>query len=440
MGGSLHGGLNVSDKMDFTHPRDAILRAIERVYRYRMTTTSGGNLSVREEGGEVWITPARVDKGALRREDIVRVRADGTADGLHPPSSELPFHRAIYAARPDLRAIVHAHPVALVAFSICGRVPDTRLLPTARRVCGRVGFAPYALPGSEALGRRIAQAFAEGFDCAVLENHGVVTAGTSLQEAFERFETLEFCAKTIIKAGLLGEVRYLADAQAERARPVVATPPVSRAGPVTAAERELRRQLAEFVRRGYRQRLLISTQGAFSARLDDESFLITPHRVDRGTLDAPDLVLVRAGAPEPGKTPSSATVNHRAIYAAHPEVGAIVTAYPVNATAFSVTNAALDARTIPESYVFLRQVRRVPYGVQFGDGRELAERTTLRDPALLLENDGVQVCGTSVLDAFDRLEVLESTAEAMINSRPIGKMVPMPDAVIAELEDAFFKK
>ena len=132
-------------------------------------------------------------------------------------------------------------------------------------------------------------------------------------------------------------------------------------------------------------------------------------------------------------------MNHRAIYAAHPEVGAIVTAYPVNATAFSVTDAALDARTIPESYVFLRESAR-PLRVQFGNGRELAERTTLRDPALLLENDGVQVCGTSVLDAFDRLEVLESTAEAMINSRTLGKMVPMSDAVIAELEDAFFKK
>ena len=90
--------------------------------------------------------------------------------------------------------------------------------------------------------------------------------------------------------------------------------------------------------------------------------------------------------------------------------------------------------------MFLREVNRVPYGVQFGDGRELAERTTFARPCAVLENDGVQVCGTSVLDAFDRLEVLESTAEAMINSRPIGKMVPMPDAVIAELEDAFFKK
>ena len=83
------------------------------------------------------------------------------------------------------------------------------------------------------------------------------------------------------------------------------TPPVPRIGPPTAGERELRRQLGEFVRRGYRQRLLISTQGAFSARLDDESFLITPHRVDRGTLDAPDLVLVRSGAPEPGRRPAA---------------------------------------------------------------------------------------------------------------------------------------
>src|SRR5262249_33465605 len=155
-----------------------------------------------------------------------------------------------------------------------GRVPDTRLLPTARRVCGRVGFAPYALPGSEALGRRIAQAFAEGPDCVVLENHGGVTPGAGLQEAFERFGTLEVCAKTIIKAGLLGEVRYLAGEQADRPRPLVAATPVPRSEPATAEERELRRQLGEFVRRGYRQRLLISTQGAFSARLDGESFLI----------------------------------------------------------------------------------------------------------------------------------------------------------------------
>lgn len=134
------------------HPRDQIVATMERIYGHDMTTTSGGNVSVRDETGDVWITPARVDKGSLRAQDIVRIRPDGTREGLHPPSSENPFHLSIYAARPDIHAIIHAHPGALVSFSICGRVPDTRLFPEAWNVCGQVALAPYALPGSQELG------------------------------------------------------------------------------------------------------------------------------------------------------------------------------------------------------------------------------------------------------------------------------------------------
>ncbi len=424
---------------ELTHPRDELMQTMERIYRYRMTTTSGGNLSIRDDDGSIWITPARVDKGSLRRDDIICVRDDGTVDGRHRPSSEFPFHRAIYAVRPDLRAIVHAHPVALVAFSICRRVPDTRLLPQSRRICGEVGFAPYALPGSETLGRNIAETFAKGFDCIVLENHGVVTGGSDLQNAFERFETLEFAAKTVIKASLLGQVRYLNDEDAARPRPTAMNPPEARNRPISTLEKDLRRLLCEFVRRSYQQRLMISTVGAFSARLDDASFLITPHHVDRQTLEPHDIVLIRQGAPEAGKTPSSAGRSHQAVYQSHPEIAAVVNAYPVNATAFSVTSAPLDTRTIPESYIFLRDVSRVPYGARFGDGHDLAALASLRSPVLILENDGVMVCGTSILDAFDRLEVLESTAEAMINAFALntGTICPMPDQAIVDLHKAF---
>ncbi len=176
------------------HPRDELVQTMERIYRYRMTTTSGGNLSIRDDDGDVWITPARVDKGNLRREDVVCVRSDGIVEGRHPPSSEFPFHQAIYARRPDLRAIVHAHPVALVAFSICRRVPDTALFPQASHVCGAVGYAPYALPGSAQLGQQIADVFAQGPHCVLLENHGAVVGGVDLAQAFQRFETLEFTA------------------------------------------------------------------------------------------------------------------------------------------------------------------------------------------------------------------------------------------------------
>lgn len=427
----------MSSRSELVHPRDELMGTMERIYRYRMTTTSGGNLSIRDDDGSVWITPARVDKGSLRRDDIVRVGPDGKAEGRHRPSSEYPFHRAVYAARPDLRAIVHAHPVALVAFSIGRKVPDTRLLPQTRRLCGEVGFAPYALPGSEGLGRSIAEAFGRGHDCVVLENHGVVIGGANLRDAFDRFETLEFCAKTAIKASRLGPLNRLDDTQIARWGPPA---PGLAAGPeilATAAEKELRRELAGFVRRAYQQRLMISTQGAFSARLDAETFLITPHRVDRSTLDIDDLVRVRRGAPEPGRTPSSATGNHRALYEAFPAVNAVVNAYPVNATAFSLTGARLDARTIPESYVFLRDVGLAPFGARYGEGPGTASLTTPDRPILIVRNDGVQVLGTSVLDAFDRLEVLETTAEAVLNAMALGEVHVMPDHVIAELDEAF---
>jgi L-fuculose-phosphate aldolase len=206
---------------------------------------------------------------------------------------------------------------------------------------------------------------------------------------------------------------------------------------VPSNERELRRQLSEFIRRGYQQRLLISTEGSFSARVDSDSFLITPHSLNRSIVGLDDFVLISNGRREAGKIPSRATANHRAIYRRYPEIRAIVNASPVNATAFSVTEQPCDSRTIPESYIFLREVQRIPFGIQFRDGEELSARVSPRNPIALLENDGVLVLGTTVLDAFDRLEVLESTAEALINSRPLGKVAPMSDDVIRELAEAF---
>jgi L-fuculose-phosphate aldolase len=413
------------------------METMSRIYGYRMTTTSGGNLSIRDEEGSIWISPARVDKGNLTRNDIVCVKADGSVEGLHPPSSEFPFHKAIYEARPDIRAIVHAHPVALVAFSICQSAPNTRLFHQTHAVSGKVGFAPYACPGSEQLGKNIAATFAEGCDSVILENHGVVVGGESLADAFQRFEAFEFAGKTLIKAQQLGEVRYLDDAQLTQAteRSVKLAP----FEPATASprERELRRELCAFLRRGCRQRLLISTEGSFSARLDDDSFLITPTQQDRELLRSDDLVLISDGQREAGKKASRAVWAHQVIYQKNPNVSAVVFAHPVNATAFSVTDVKFDTRTIPESYVFLMDVDRVPYGVQYRDDGTIADFVSPSSPAAILENDGVLVTGSSVLDAFDRLEVLESTAEAVINARSIGDVSVMPEAVITELRSAF---
>lgn len=418
-------------------PREEILNAMERIYRSRMTTTSGGNISIRDDSGDLWITPARIDKGNLKPSDIVCVQRDGTVEGPHPPSSEFPFHRAIYEARPDLGAIVHAHPVALVAFSICGQVPNTRLFHQAHSMCGQTGFAPYALPGSRQLGENIAQCFAAGCASVILENHGVVVGGETLSQAFQRFEAFEFAAKTILKARQLGDIRYLTDEQLQQAQDRSVSLDSFEPPRASTKEKELRSQLARFLRRGCRQRLLISTEGSFSARLGEDSFLITPTQQDRETLDIADFVLVQGNQREAGKKASRAVFAHQAIYRKHPHVEAIVFAHPVNATAFSVTGSAFDARTIPESYLFLRDVERVPYGVQYQNDGQIADYVSTESPAALLENDGVLVTGSSILDVFDRLEVLETTAEALIHTRTLGEVSVMPEQVISELRQAF---
>ena len=148
-------------------------------------------------------------------------------------------------------------------------------------------------------------------------------------------------------------------------------------------------------------------------------------------------MLVTDGQREAGKKASRAIWAHQVIYQKNPNVNAIVFAHPVNATAFSVTDEKFDTRTIPESYVFLQDVNRVPYGVQYREDGGIGDYISASTPTAILQNDGVLVTGSSVLDAFDRLEVLESTAEAVINARSIGDISVMPKAVIDELCEAF---
>ena len=425
---------------ELLHPRDQIELTMARIYGRDMTTTSGGNISVRDEDGHIWISPARVDKGNLTRQDIAKVTLSGEQlEGPYPPSSECPFHLAIYRARPDIKAIIHAHPSALVSFSICGQVPDTRVFPEAWNVCGEVAFASYALPGSQQLGDNIAAQFAASVDtlCVVLENHGVVAGGESLADVFKRFETLEFTAKTIIQARNLGAYKTLDDAAMAMADARLPDLPSCEARAPSSRERELRKEICDFIHRAYQHGLVTSTWGSLSARIDENSFLITPYRVDRQSLQLEDLIVVRDGQCPAGAKPSRAVYLHAAIYEAHPEMNAAINALPVSATAFSISSEILDTRTIPESFLFLKDVPKLSFEAVLNAPEEIARAMGPDNPVALLEHNGAFVAGKTVLDAFDRLEVLEATAEAIIQSKPLGPITPMKEDVIDELLAAF---
>lgn len=419
------------------HPRDQLVAIMNRIYHNGMTTLSGGNLSIKDDNGDIWITPSGIDKGKLTARDMMCIKSDGTVEGPHKPSSEFPFHRAIYRLRPDLNAIVHAHPPALVSFSIVREVPDTRIIPQANRLCGPVGYAPYALPGSEKLGENIAQTFAEGYNIVILENHGMAAAGATLLDAFHRLETLDFCARTLIRARALGQVNTLAepalnlfDHRHNLLPEFVPTAHSSR-------ERELRQQIVEITARACHRHLMISTEGVVSARLDADSFLITPTGHDRLSLTIDDVVLVRQGVREAGKLPSRAVRLHEAIYARHPNIHCVMTAQSPNATAYAITAAKFDSRTIPESFLLLRDIPLVPFKTLYTQAEAIADMVSLRTPVLLVQNDCVLTVGTDVLNAFDRLEVAEYSARSLIDTAVLGTLVPIGDTEIHDLEMAF---
>jgi L-fuculose-phosphate aldolase len=425
-------------KYEYMHPREQLVTIMRRVYGYGMTTTSGGNISILDESGDIWITPGGIDKGGLTEGDIVRMRGDSVVEGTHPPSSEYPFHRAIYSRRPDIRAVLHAHPAALVAFSLVRRIPDTSIIPQARSVCGAVGYAPYAIPGSEELGRNLADAFARGFDSVLLENHGVATGGRDLLTAFQRFETLDFCARTLINASSLGQARALgpdeiALSQQGKNLRLPEVDPLPR----SSVERSLRRDMREMVHRAYRQRLMTSTEGTVSARVESDSFLISPYGVDRSYLDESDFVMVRGGKRERGTVPSRAVVLHREIYAAQPEINAIASAQSPAVTAFSVTGTRLDSAIIPESYVVLRSIPLVRYGRQFSDEHALAREISASSPVAFLENDAVLTTGATLTQAFDRLEVAEFSARAVLNAMKLGPIARIDEAALDAIEEKF---
>ena len=425
-------------KFDLLHPADQLVMIMDRIYGYGMTTTSGGNLSIMDDNGDIWITPGGIDKGSLAGKDMIRVLPDGTCIGKHKPSIELPFHQSVYSQRPDIKAVLHAHPPALISFSIVRKLPETRLIPNVSIVCGEIGMVEYGLPGSNDLGEKIAAVLTSGINTVILENHGVVVVGKDLFEAFMAFETLDFCARIEIDANIIGKPvaltpRHLEVSKSKQHTEMSEFVPKS----FSSTERAARKEMCEFVHRAYDKKLFTSTQGTFSIRLDDNSFIITPYMVDRKYMDIGDLVRIENGLREAGKVPSRSAMLHKNIYDKQHHINSVIIAHPPHMMAFAVTREIFDSRTIPESYVMLRNVQKLPFGASFMQPAMVADMLKEDNPIVMVENDCLIVTGSSLLNAYDRLEVAEFSAKALIAAKSLGEIVIIDSEKITALDETF---
>ena len=407
------------------------------IYQHGMTTTSGGNISILDDDGSIWITPAGVDKGSLTDQDIVCIKENGDIEGLHRPSSEYPFHRAIYEKRKDLRAIIHAHPPALVSFSIVRKAPDTNVIPQARQFCGKVGYATYRLPGSEELGESIAAVFEEQYNSLIMENHGTVVGGSNLFKTFQRFETLEFCARSIIHAAKIGEVHRLQPEQISRFEQQENKLPEAEETHHPSDEREIRHEICRYIGRACDQGLMISSHGTASLRWNNDDFLISSTGVNRRFITPDDIVQIKDGTREPGKLPSRSVLLHQEIYRQNRDINCIITTQSPHLMAFCLAHQKFETRTIPESYVLLKDIPSVPFGDHLDGNPTLPQLLSEETPLVMIENDSVVVTGKNLLETFDRLEVAEFSAKSLIESTSLGEVVTISHQEIEDLKKKF---
>lgn len=199
------------------YPTDAqakadILAAGRKIYQRGLVAANDGNLSVRVGENALWVTPTGVCKGDMTEDMLVKITLDGALlEGTRKPSSETKMHLRIYRENPDVRAVVHAHPPAATAFAAAGIPLDRPVLQEAVVQLGTVPVAPFALPGSQGVADSVAP-FCREYRALLLEYHGAVTWGESMEQAHYRLECLEQVATVTLHLRALGCDRVITPA------------------------------------------------------------------------------------------------------------------------------------------------------------------------------------------------------------------------------------
>ena len=179
----------------------------KRIYDRNMVAANDGNISVKLNDNEYLCTPTGVSKGFMTPEFICKVDKEGNvleANEGFRPSSEIKMHMRVYGKRPDVGAVVHAHPTFATAFAIAG-IPLTQpVMPEAVISLGCVPLAPYGTPSTVEIPDAV-EPYLEHFDQVLLENHGALTWGKDLMTAYYKMESVEFYAELLYKARQLGK-------------------------------------------------------------------------------------------------------------------------------------------------------------------------------------------------------------------------------------------
>lgn len=201
--------------IDETQARMEICRVGDRLYQQFFVAGNDGNISVRLNADEILITPTNVSKGQMTPDMMVKLTMDGehvASVNQGRASSEFRMHLAVYRERPDIRAVVHAHPPTATGFAVAQVGLDQPYLPEVVVRTGPCPVVPYAIPGGDELPDSILP-YVKDHVTLLLGNHGALAYGPTLREAWFNLETIELNARIYLTAFQLGQVSFLNDEQ-----------------------------------------------------------------------------------------------------------------------------------------------------------------------------------------------------------------------------------
>jgi len=200
--------------------RDEIIRFGKMLHQTGLVAATDGNLSVRMDDGNFLCTPTLMSKGLMEPDDLVIVDSRGQKiSGRRNVSSEIAMHLFIYRRRPDVGAVVHAHPPTATGFAAAGMPLDSALCSEIVITLDKVPLASYGTPGTTELADALAPLVGD-HDAILMANHGVVTYGEDLLNAYMNMETVEHYAKIALVTHMLGKQQPLSDTHVSKLREI----------------------------------------------------------------------------------------------------------------------------------------------------------------------------------------------------------------------------
>lgn len=334
---------------------EILANSFSHLYKYKMTTSSGGNISMKDNEESIWISPSAMDKGFLNAADIVSVDEDGSCQGSQKVSMETPFHLALYKMYPEIKAICHIHPVNLVALSLVQEADLEAILEKYN-----LAYAKYAMPGTQQLGNYITDAFRNKPRAVLMQNHGIIAIGCHINDLVNDLIVLNneigkyFNLKTVGIEGMQIEKEESISFYSKRVK--------------------------HYLR----------TNGAFQF-IAESSCLEFQLKINLSSLAELESLKID-----------------------------------------------FNSLIIPESYIILKGWIHKEQQYDSVLEKEYCSELSENSPILIFKNGNVIIGGHSYYQIYDRLEVLDFTANVLLRSVKMGKMNLLNQSQIDELRTIFF--